>query len=213
MNVNVTVVLYIILTSLIAPTVIYVLARIDKELFEVYRKKELLLIYFVVIVLQTVILMLVHFMISFNILYVSIIINYLTVVSYTDEKLKQIHRIVNMVMVCLSVLLSMLINPLKWQLIVILCIYALLLFISSYLGNLGFGDIFIFISVSFFFASFNYFNLLQFITILIFHMSLSVSVFGILNFTKLIKHDKEKRPYALSIFIAFYIALVWLLLV
>lgn len=142
--------------------------------------------------------------------FLTLIINYLAVSSYTDQKIMQLFRVLNVIMLGISAIFYACIfltmaDAGKWLVFIELLLSIIVYCIAGIRHRCGIGDVFVLIVCELYAATTA--DVVKFVNISIFLICGAIIIFSLINIKDIIKKNITKKPFVLSIAIAFYISM------
>lgn len=202
-------ILYCICTSSICVLITRIFAKKDEELKKVHKNIDLIIMYTIVLLIQMLNIFLLKEQTLIKTFFLTLIINYLAVSSYTDQKIMQLFRMVNVIMLGISaifyacIFLTMTDAAGKWLVFMELLLSIIVYCIAGIRHRCGIGDVFVLIICELYAATTA--DVVKFVNISIFLICGAIIIFSLINIKDMIKKNRTKKPFVLSIAIAFYI--------
>lgn len=203
-------ILYCICTSSICVLITRIFAKKDEELKKVHKNIDLIIMYTIVLLIQMLNIFLLKEQTLIKTFFLTLIINYLAVSSYTDQKIMQLFRMSNVIMLGISAIFYACIfltmaDAGKWLVFIELLLSIIVYCIAGIRHRCGIGDVFVLIVCELYAATTA--DVVKFVNISIFLICGAIIIFSLINIKDIIKKNITKKPFVLSIAIAFYISM------
>jgi len=203
-------ILYCICTSSICVLTTRIFAKKDEELKKVHTNIDLIIMYTIVLLIQLLNVFLLKEQTLIKTFFLTLIINYLAVSSYTDQKIMQLFRVLNVIMLGISAIFYACIfltmaDAGKWLVFIELLLSIIVYCIAGIRHRCGIGDVFVLIVCELYAATTA--DVVKFVNISIFLICGAIIIFSLINIKDIIKKNITKKPFVLSIAIAFYISM------
>lgn len=182
----------------------------DEELKKVHTNIDLIIMYTIVLLIQLLNVFLLKEQTLIKTFFLTLIINYLAVSSYTDQKIMQLYRMLNVIMLGISAIFYACIfltmaDAGKWLVFIELLLSIIVYCIAGIRHRCGIGDVFVLIVCELYAATTA--DVVKFVNISIFLICGAIIIFSLINIKDIIKKNITKKPFVLSIAIAFYISM------